>query len=224
MRTSRLFEVALAAILALLAICLACGIAGWFLWGGGGGEATPIATHTPTAEATLPFTPSPTFTPPPALPGLTPTPLVVADPSLTDRASLEQQFWAAQPGQRLVLRLHDDHLTRQAAAYLAAQPETTYRNVTVRFTPGLVELDGQVNVLGLWAPATVRGQVTVGDCRPAAEITSLAVGGLLTPRWARDYVADLIYDALDRYPDDLPICLESVEVRQGEAIVTGIKR
>jgi len=216
-------EVALAAILAALAICLACVIAGWFLRGGGSSETTPAASRTPTAEAALPFTPSPTWTAP-ALPELTPTPLVVIDPSLTDRASLEQQFWTAQAGQQLVLRLHDDHLTRQVAAYLAGQPETTYRNVTVRFTPGVVELAGQVNVLGLWAPATVRAQVTVSDCRPAADITSLAVGGLLTPRWARDYVADLVYDALDRYPDDLPICLESVEVRQGEAIVTGIKR
>ncbi len=241
MRTSQLFEVALAIILTSLAGCLACGIAGRLLLGSGV-DATPTlvavqptATHTPAEKVTLPLMPSPTptpvmawpsptFTSSPALSSPTPTPLVVTDPSLTNRELLEQQFRETQTGQRLTLRIHDDHLEREIAAYLATQPDAPYRKVTVRFTPGLVELGGQVKVLDFWVPATVRAQATVRECQPQATITGLTVGGLLTPRWARDYVASLIYDALDRYPDDLAICLESIDVQEGEATVEGNRR
>jgi len=244
-KTVRPVELGVAIILALLAGCLGCGLAGRLLFSDDA-VATPVvvlptatwtpARSTPTPISTVPQ-PLPTFTPTPApslpmptpvLPSLTPTPtptpLVITDPSLTDRELLEQQFQEAQVGRRLVILVHDDHLEREIAAYLATQPEAPYRNVTVRFTPGVVELGGEVEVLGLWVPATIRGQVKVSDCRPEATITELEVGGLLTPRWIRDYVTDLVYDALDLYPDDLLVCLESVQIKEREALVEGTKR
>jgi len=244
MKSSRLFEIILAITLTLLACCLSCGLAGRLLLNS---ETTPLAapptatsepkttpipsSPTPSSKASPTPTPvsprlSPTYTPTPAaaLPTAAATPLTVTDPSLTDRELLEQQFRAAQTGQELVLLIHDDHLEREIAAYLAAQQETGYRNVSVRFKPGLVELGGEVQVLSLWVPATVWGQVAVRDCKPEATITELEVGGFLTPKWAKDYIANLVYDALDRYPDDPPVCLESVEIREGEALVKGSKR
>lgn len=243
MGTRRFFEIASAIILAALASCLGCGLAGRLLLGGEA-DATPVAasptathvltatftppshpTSTPTSTPTSPqplltLTPTPTLLPPSPIP----TPLSITNPSLTDRALLERQFQEAAIGQQVVLLVHDDHLEREIAAYLATQLEVAYRNVTVRFTPELVELGGEVQVLGIWVPATVRGQVMVRDCLPEATITELEVGGFLTPRWARDYVANLIYDTLDRYPDDLLVCLESISVREGEAVVEGTKR
>jgi hypothetical protein len=37
-------------------------------------------------------------------------------------------------------------------------------------------------------------------------------------------VANLVYDALVRYPDDLAVCLTAVTVGEGEATVEGVKR
>ena len=150
--------------------------------------------------------------------------VTITDPSLTDRESLERQFREAQIGQELILIVHDDHIEREIAAYLTTQSETPYRNVTVHFTPGLVELGGEVEVLGLWVPATVWGQLSVENCMPEAVITELEIGGFLTPKWAKDYVAGLVYGVLDRYPDDLAVCLTAIEVREGEATVKGLKR
>lgn len=251
MRTGRACAITLAALLALLAISMACIVIGWVWQSRASPTPTPVAvaptvvyTNTPPRSETLPpptatlsprvgpTSPQPSATPtrassiptPTALPLATPTPLIITDPSMTDRATLERQFQTAQVGQKLVLLVHDDHLEREIAAYLATQPETGYRNVTVRFMPGLVELGGEVQAMGLWIPATVCGTVTMQDCVPEATITELAVGGFLTPRWVRDYVADLVYDALDRYPHDLAVCLTAVTVGEGEATVEGVKR
>ena len=248
MKTSRCFAIALAVLLTALVVCLACAIAArlWFSRGVGATLLAPPAkaTSTPAAGVT-PFTPSPTRprSSPTRTPAPTATPLasssdstptdvatpavtlvVITDPSLTDRESLERQLQAAQQGQQLAVLVHDDHVSQEIAAYLATQPEAVYRNVTVRFTPGLVELEGEVEIAGLWVPATVRGQAGARDCQPEVTITELEVGGFLTPDWARDYVADLVYDVLDRYPDDAPVCLERIEVRQGEALLEGTKR
>jgi hypothetical protein len=254
MRFGRACAITLAALLTLFAISLACIVVGWIWLNRDSATPTPVAveptlfatttatsTHAPPTAALSPApdptaTPSPsdpsatpTFAPSPAPtptspPLATPTPLAVVDPSLTDRAALERQFREAQADQEMVLLVHDDHLEREIAAYLATQPEAGYRNVTVRFRPGLVELGGDVEAVGLWIPATVRGVVTVQSCVPEATITELEVGGFLTPRWVRDYVANLVYDALDRYPDDLAVCLTAVTVGEGEATVEGVKR
>jgi hypothetical protein len=233
MKTSRCFAIALAVLLAALVVCLACAIAArlWLSRGVGATFVAPSPSATSLTAEVRPFTPTPTATP---LSSSDPTPtgvatpgatsVVITDPSLTDRGSLERQLQAAQQGQQLAVLVHDDHVSREIAAYLATQPEAVYRNVTVRFTPGLVELEGEVEIAGLWVPATVRGQAGARDCQPEVTITELEVGGFLTPDWARDYVASLVYDVLDRYPDDAPVCLERVEVRQGEALLEGTKR
>jgi hypothetical protein len=230
MKTSRCFAIALAVLLTALVVCLACAIAArlWFSRGVGATLVAPSPSATSPAAEVRPFTPSPTATPLSSPSDSTPIPgatsVVITDPSLTDRGALERQLQAAQQGQQLAVLVHDDHVSREIAAYLATQPEAVYRNVTVRFTPGLVELEGEVEIAGLWVPATVRGQAGARDCQPEVTITELEVGGFLTPGWARDYVANLVYDVLDRYPDDAPVCLERVEVRQGEALLEGTKR
>lgn len=238
MRGSRFAALVVAVLLAVLVVCLACILAAW-LW------LKPIeSAPTPPAVAPTPSrvlsTPTPLPPPPtPVTPGTLPpatvtatpwsletppTPLVVVDPSLTDRAVLEQQFQQARVGQQLVLLVHDDHVERELAAFLNTQTNLDYRNVTVRFLPGLVELGGEVRAMGLWIPATVRGPVTARDCLPEATITELEVGGFLTPRWVSDFVADLVYRELDRYPSDLPVCLEQIQVGEGEATISGYKR
>ncbi len=236
MKTGRFFEIAATVILTVLAAVLACGITARLLLGGDR-AATPATSPTPAQEAAPQATPppsttptlsgappSPTETPVPFQPSPTAAPLVITDPSLTDRALLEEQLYAAPSEQRLVLRIGQDHLTREIAAYLSTQTDPVYRQVTVRFTPGLITLEGEVKVAGLWIPATVEAQATVSDCRPEATITGLAVGGLFTPRWARDFVADLLYDALDRYPEDLLICLESIAIGKEEAVIEATRR
>ena len=178
---------------------------------------TSVPTHTPTAP------PVPTFTVTP-----TPTPLTLVDPGLVSSASLAEELAAMPAGQRVVLHLTDDHLTRELAAYLSTQPQAIYRNAEVRFSPGQVELGGEIRVLGFWVPATVWGHLQAQDCRVQASITDLSVGGLFTPAFLREEAAKLIQGELDKALDvlftALPLCLESVEVGDGAAVVEGIKR
>lgn len=154
--------------------------------------------------------------------------MTLVDPGLASSTSLAEELVAMPVGQRVILHLHDDHLTRELAAYLAAQPQAIYRNAKVRFSPGQVELGGEIRVLGFWVPATVWGHLQAQDCRVQASITDLSVGGLFTPAFLREEAAKLIQGELDNALDvlftALPLCLESVEIGDGAAIVEGIKR
>ncbi|UCC64626.1 MAG: hypothetical protein JSV36_06150 [Anaerolineae bacterium] len=276
MVTSRSIAIALAIILTVLAVSVACVVAAWLL-SSGGLRATPtplavapmarvtravrttptstpslttvptlspslptptrLATHTPTATSVSTSTPIPTPVPtpthtatsdPPHTVTPTPTPVTLVDPSLASSTSLADELIAMPAGQRVVLHLYDDHLTRELAAYLATQPQAIYRNARVRFSPGQVELGGEIRVLGFWVPATVWGHLQAQDCRVQASITDLSAGGLFTPAFLREEAAKLIQGELDKALNvlftALPLCLESVEIGDGAAIVQGIKR
>ena len=130
-------------------------------------------------------------------------------------------------GQRMILMLHDDHFARELTTHLTTKPEAIYRNVDVHFSRGQVEVYGEIRVLGWWVPATVWGNLRAQDCHIEALITDLSVGGALTPDFVCEEAGRLVQSELEKVLDGpfetLPICLESVQVLDGIAVVEGIK-
>ena len=167
------------------------------------------------------MTPTATITP-------TPTPVTLVDPILTSSESLIGELDVVPVGQDVVLVIHDDHFTQELAAYLAAKPQAVYRDVDVRFSPGQVQVQGEIRVLGVWVRATVWGDLRAQDCHVRSPITDLSVGSLLTPAIVRQEARRLIQSELDKALDDLfktlPVCLERIEILDGIAIAEGTKQ
>lgn len=154
--------------------------------------------------------------------------MTLIDPSLTSTEFLVEQLDALPTGQRIVLILHDDHLTQELATCLATKPDAVYRNVEFRFSPGQIEVRGEIRVLGWRVPATVWGDLRVQDCHIEAPITGLSVGGALTPAFVGDEASKHIQSELERVLgglfETLPLCLESIEVQDGVAIAEGARQ
>jgi hypothetical protein len=155
----------------------------------------------------------------------TPTPVTLIDPSLLPSEALVEQLDDIPVGQHVVLVLHEDHFAQALATYLATKPRAIYRDVDVQFSPAQVKVRGGIRVFGVWVSATVWGNLQAQDCRAKVMITDLSVGGLLTPALVRQEARKLIHSELEKALDDLfktlPVCLESIEVLDGVAIVEG---
>lgn len=158
----------------------------------------------------------------------TPTPVTLIDPSLLPSEALVEQLDGVPVGQHIVLVLREDRFTQALATYLATKPRAIYRDVDVGFSPAQVKVQGKIRVFGVWVSATVWGSLQAQDCRAEATITDLSVGGLLTPALVREEARKLIHGELEKALDDLfknlPLCLESIEVLDGVAILEGTKQ
>jgi len=157
----------------------------------------------------------------------TPTPVTLVDPSLLSTALVEQ-LEGIPVGQHVVLVLHEDHFTRELATFLTTQPQANYRIAAIRFSPGQIEAQGEIRVFGVWVSTTVWGSLDAQDCQAQATITDFSIGGLLTPVLVREEARKLIHGQLEEVMDNLfetlPVCLESVEVLDGVAILNGTKQ
>jgi len=154
--------------------------------------------------------------------------MTLVDPSLLPSDGLAEQLAGVPVGQHVVLVFHEDRFAQALAAHVAAEPRAIYRDVDVQFSPAQVEMRGRICVFGVWVSATVRGNLQAQDCQAKVTVTDLSVGGLLTPALMRQEARRLIHGELDKAVDGLfrtlPLCLESIEVLDGVAIVEGTKQ
>ncbi len=178
-------------------------------------------------QITLAPSPAPTATPAPSDPppgGETGSPLVIEDPPLDEVDALEAEVIDSPPGREIYIIFHQDHLNREVAAFIQTEPEFPFHDVVIAFHPGEMKVTAQTEVVGLSVGVEVWLKVTAVDCKPAVEVTSLAVGGLWTPQFIKDQIAGYIYESLEKYPDDYPICWTKIEVKEGELALKGVKR
>ena len=154
--------------------------------------------------------------------------MTLVDPILLPSDGLAEQLAGIPVGQHVVLVFHEDHFTQALATYVATKPRAIYRDVDVRFLPAQVEVQGRIRVFGVWVSATVWGNLQAQDCQAKVTMTDLSVGGSLTPALVRQEARKLIHGELEKALDGLfrtlPVCLESIEVLDGVAIVEGVKQ
>jgi len=87
-----------------------------------------------------------------------------------------------------------------------------------------VVVSGKVTVLGFQMDANATGTVSVKDCLPQLEIERVSVAGVMTPRFVKDQVEELLLETMTWYPVDYPLCLEQIVVEETKATIYGHRR
>jgi hypothetical protein len=152
------------------------------------------------------------------------SPLLLADPEISSLSELNAEMSRSAPDRAVQIRYQEDALNREIAALWTNNPELPYRDVIVELQPGRVTLTGRVTVLGFEVNAEVLGKVLALDCVPQLEIEDLSVAGLMTPRFVKDQVQEMVFEAMAWYPADYPLCLEEIVLEDGRATVYGYRR
>jgi hypothetical protein len=187
----------------------------------GGGTGGP----SPTAPTQPPIPPDPAAVGAAAKLGpAATTPLVLVDPEFSRLESLDAEMQGSAAGRPVEIRNGESMLNQEITAWLAARPDEPYRSVYVDLREGQVVVTGNVLVLSVPIKVEVAGTMVASDCRPELKISSVKIGGLFTPRFARDEVARTLDEVLDWYPDDYPLCIDQFVVQDNQATVYGHRR
>lgn len=182
--------------------------------------ASPVPTSPSAAEPSSPTqvpSPEPEAT-------LVSSPLLLADPEITSLSKLDAEMSRSAPERAVQIRYQEETLNRQIAALWRNNPELPYRDVQVDLQPGQVAVSGRLTVLGFEVQAELLGQVVAKDCVPQLEVESLSVAGLVTPKFVKDKVQEMIFEAMAWYPEDYPLCLQEIVLEDTKATVYGYRR
>lgn len=170
-------------------------------------SALPVQNPTPQPEATL-----------------VSTPLLLADPQISSLSKLDAEMSRSAPDRAVQIRYQEDTLNREIATLWVNNPQLPYRDVLVDLQRDRVVVTGRATVLGFGVKAEVTGNVVAQDCVPQLEVESLSVAGIMTPRFVKDQVLDLILEAMTWYPEDYPLCLQQIVLEDTRATVYGYRR
>lgn len=197
----------------------------------------PLAAVVPPGDLAAPTTPQPNATAVAdsgAEAGAMPTPepeptllshaLLLADPSISNLALLDAEMARSTPGRALQIRYQEDALNAEIATLWQNNPDLPYRNVRVDLKRDQVVVTGKISILGFGVKAEVSGTILAMDCVPVLKIERLAVAGVMTPRFVKDQVEDMILEAMAWYPPDYPLCLEQIVLEETRATVYGYCR
>jgi hypothetical protein len=152
------------------------------------------------------------------------TPLLLTDPRFSDLASLDPEIKRSAAGRTVQIRYQEAALNRELAAWLATRPDLPYRSVYVDLRDGQVVVTCKVVVLSFLISAEVEGELVASNCRPELELSSVKIGGLFTPGFARDEVKKMLDQALDWYPSDYLLCIDEIVLQDDGTTVYGHRR
>lgn len=151
-------------------------------------------------------------------------PLILADPPLSDLASLDQEMAGSAVGRTVQIRYLETTLNQEIAALLAASSGMPYQNVHVDLGAEQVVVKGDVLLLGLELEVEVRGTLSARGCRLHFEDRSVKIGRLFTPVTIRNGVRVLLDEALGWYPADYPLCIDGIVLQEDRATLYGHRR
>jgi hypothetical protein len=186
----------------------------------------PQSVLTPAPDGTSaagPLTPTEGPSPEPEA-TLVSSPLLLADPEISSLSKLDAELSRSAPDRAVQIRYQEDALNREIAALWRNNPELPYRDVYIDMQPDRVAVTGRVAVLGFALNANLTGRVLVQDCVPTLEMESLSVAGIMTPKFVKDQVQDMVFEAMSWYPEDYPLCLQEIVLEDSRATVYGYRR
>jgi hypothetical protein len=189
------------------------------------GDLVPASTPRPdTTQGVDASAVSDGLPPPTPVATLVTSPLLLADPEIKDLDVLDAEMARSAPGRAVQIRYQEDTLNAEIAALWQNNPDLPYRNVRVDLMRDQVVVTGKVSVLGFGVNAEVTGKITVENCVPVLEIEQLRVAGVMTPKFVRDEVEEMVLEAMTWYPADYPLCLEQIVLEDTRATVYGYRR
>lgn len=175
-------------------------------------QSTQMAQSTPTRQST------PTTQP------LVTAPLLLSDPAISSLTKLDAEMDRSAEGRPVQIRYTEETLNREIATLYLNNPELPFRDVRVDMKHDEVVVTGKVTVLGFRVEANATGTVSVVDCLPELEVERISVAGVMTPRFVRDEVEELLLEAMSWYPADYPLCLEQIVIEETKATIYGHRR
>ena len=184
-------------------------------------ESTPLPEATRSAESGPEPTGQPTAAP---VATLVSNPLLLADPAISDLTTLDAEMARSAPERAVQIRYQESMLNAELAALWQNNPDLPYRDVWVDLQRDQVVITGRITVLGFGVKGKVTGQVVARDCVPVLEIEKMDIAGVLTPRFVRDQVQEMVLEAMTWYPADYPLCMEHIVLEETRATVYGYRR
>lgn len=151
-------------------------------------------------------------------------PLLLADPEISNLALLDAEMARSAPDRAVQIRYQEAALNAEIAALWRNNPELPYRNVWVDLMRDQVVVTGKITVLGFEVSAEVTGEIAAQDCVPTLAIERVTIAGVMTPKFVRDQVKDMVLDAMTWYPADYPLCLEQIVLEETHVTVYGYRR
>jgi hypothetical protein len=130
----------------------------------------------------------------------------------------------SSPGRPVLIRYSEAILNEELTVLLVSNAELPYDNVYVDLQPNQLTMTGDVEVVGFEVSTTVVGSVVAEECRPRVQISSVSIGGVVTPGFIQEQVEQLVLEALDWYPVDYPLCLDQIVIEEERATVYGHRR
>ena len=189
------------------------------------GDAAPVSTPQPNATQAVDSGAAADSQPPAAPePTLVSSPLLLTDPEIQSLAVLDAELARSAPDRAVQIRYQEATLNAEIAALWQNNPDLPYRDVRVDLMRDQVVITGKVSVLGFGVNAEVTGDVAVENCVPVLEIEQLRVAGVMTPKFVKDQVEDMVLEAMTWYPADYPLCLEQIVLEDTRATVYGYRR
>ena len=152
------------------------------------------------------------------------TPLLLADPEISNLALLDAEMDRSAPDRAVQIRYQESTLNAEIATLWRNNPDLPYRDVWVDLMRDQVVITGRITVLGFRVNGEIAGQVVVKDCVPVLEIERVGIAGVMTPSFVRDQVESMVLEAMTWYPADYPLCVEQIVLEETRATLYGYRR
>jgi hypothetical protein len=185
----------------------------------------PAVQSTPQTQA-IPLSPTVDFPQPTPPPTETPvhTPLLMSDPEMKSLTAMDAEMQRSAVGRTVQIKVRETVLNDEVAAYVENHPDLPFQSVEVDLRRDRVLVSGTALVLKFPVQVTAVGSVIAEDCRPRIEVADISISGVLTPRFVKDEIEDLIHKSVDWYPADYALCIEQIVLEEDRATVYGVRR
>lgn len=211
--------------------------AGTVAWPAAQTTASPTSRPASTSQVSQPVAPTPTLRstqPTPMTLAIQPTPkptdtparspLLLADPEIRNLAAMDAEMQRSAVGRTVQIKYQEAALNREVAAYVDNNPDIPFQRIHVNLKRDRVIVSGTAMVLSFPVTAVAVGTVTAQDCRPQIEVQDISISGVLTPRFVKAQIEDMIHQAVDWYPDDYSLCIHQIVLEEGRATIYGARR
>ena len=146
----------------------------------------------------------------------------VLEPSLDD---LRTRLWdGGHSGERFELDVTDQEAAESIAWFLNNHPEIPFRHPRIAFHPDEVEAWGDVEVMGLRLSIHGQAAMVLENSIPIVTLTDVGVAGAPVPDFVLEAVQDAVYEQVDLSNRELPVIFETLELREGRVVASGIIR
>jgi hypothetical protein len=127
-------------------------------------------------------------------------------------------------GERFELSVTGEEAAGSIAWFITVHPEIPFRNPCITFHPDGLDAWGEAQLLGLrlsihgWATMVLENGI------PVVTLTRLDVAGAPVPGFVLEAIQKAVYEQVDLSDRNLPVVFETLELREGEAVASGVIR